>query len=127
MALERCTRCGAWKDEEEFPWRWKALGRRHSACKACYKPLKDEWYKKNKVKHVQTVTRRKSAQREAARQYVWGYLQTHPCVECGEADPLVLEFDHVRRNKKAEISRLVADGLSIKTLPVEFLHKKQRF
>lgn len=44
-----------------------------------------------------------------------GILDSHPCVACGEADGLVLEFDHVAK-KRASVSSLTAEGWSIKRL-----------
>lgn len=46
-------------------------------------------YYKGKSKVSRTVLR------ERGKQYVIDYLLTHPCVDCGNDDIEVLEFDHV--------------------------------
>ncbi len=54
-----------------------------------------------------------------AKVFVWGYLQSHPCIDCGEADPMVLDFDHVTGTKVANVSSLVANGYSLSAVKRE--------
>lgn len=46
--------------------------------------------------------------REHKRFFVEMYLCNHPCVDCGESDPVVLEFDHVRGVKLNNVSNLIS-------------------
>jgi len=54
------------------------------------------------------------------RQYVWDYLSNNPCIDCGEKNPILLEFDHRKSFKKiSTVSNLVSNGYSIKTIVKE--------
>ncbi len=43
--------------------------------------------------------------RLALHQRILDLLRINPCVDCGEKDPLVLQFDHVRGKKCQDISK----------------------
>jgi hypothetical protein len=45
-------------------------------------------------------------------------LEARSCVDCGEGDPVVLDFDH-RADKRGDVSKLAAWGVSIATLQRE--------
>jgi hypothetical protein len=47
-----------------------------------------------------------------------GLLTIHPCVDCGETDIRVLEFDH-RRDKRGNVTKLARDECGIETLRAE--------
>lgn len=73
-------------------------------------------YERRSEKRRQEIEENRKAQRDAIREYIWDYLSTHPCVDCGESDPRVLEFDHVRGRKKSNIGNLATQGYSIESV-----------
>jgi hypothetical protein len=64
-------------------------------------------YPEREKAHLQATKRRKL-------DYVITYLDSHPCVDCGESDPIVLDFDHMDRKRK---SFGVSEGIHFRSLP----------
>ena len=54
------------------------------------------------------------------RQFIFLYLKDHPCTDCGEQDPIVLEFDHIS-NKEHNISFMISSNFSIDSIKNEIL------
>lgn len=54
----------------------------------------------------------------SARAYLLDYLKSHPCVDCGESDPLVLQFDHIY-DKRGNVSRLLSNKNNIASIKKE--------
>lgn len=48
-------------------------------------------------------------ERDRNKKYIAYYLSHHPCVDCNEKDPIVLEFDHVRGVKAGCVREIARD------------------
>lgn len=92
----RCARCQARKPAEDFAWRRIAKGQRDTYCRPCRAAYKQEHYAKNKQRYIEAANRRNRLLRTERTEWLVEYFRSHPCVDCGEADPVVLDFDHLR-------------------------------
>ena len=104
--MKTCARCKIIKSTDEFnicPSRYDGLS---TYCTPCNKEYINEHYQKNKATRQQQIYLYKETQKELVRDWLWSYLLEHPCVVCGESDPIVLEFDHLM-NKKFHIADAV--------------------
>jgi ArsR family metal-binding transcriptional regulator len=49
------------------------------------------------------------------RAELYNYLASRCCIDCGESDPVVLEFDHIKPGNKfkkiAEFCRVITPGI----------------
>ena len=76
------------------------------------------WYQKNKKRHLEVVAARRRQITKTNNEFYKEYLLTHACVDCGETDPLTLEFDHLT-TKFSEVSHMIAGGYSLQAIKRE--------
>jgi hypothetical protein len=102
--LYKCKACDKAKvknHRKDNPEWWSEYGRKW---RESHKELNDEYRRQHRLE---------------AMTLVFSHLQTHPCVDCGEDNPLVLEFDHVKDSKLETISRMVQGRYSLAKIETE--------
>lgn len=107
-----CPTCSTLKSVAEFSRDKARTDGLHSQCKECKRLVQKNWYANNKARHVANVARRRRAAEAEIIKHIVTFLRQHPCVDCGETDPVLLEFDHVRGRKLNSICNLIRRGFS---------------
>jgi hypothetical protein len=105
--LKQCTMCRAWLPRTEFHRNRRRRDGLQSYCRACNIARNQRWYREHpevRAARMDDYARRRRRERQ---QGILDYLLEHPCVDCGETDPVVLEFDHLR-DKIANVTAMVA-------------------
>lgn len=103
--MKRCSRCKKEKTVDEFNFKNKATGTKQYQCKECSRIYIRLHYERNKKYYLLKAHKRNKKNRNEIKVYIWNYLTEHPCVDCKETDPIVLEFDHLS-SKLATISNM---------------------
>lgn len=76
-------------------------------------------YEANKDKIKARAIERNKVQNHKNRRYVTFAKELSGCVDCGEKNPIVLEFDHVRGEKKCNVSDMGNHSYCFKTIQKE--------
>lgn len=114
-----CNKCRIEKSVEEFH-KSKTRGLQ-TTCKVCRKEV-DKSYWKQRSSNSEKMKAKKiycEERRNAFRKFIYEFLLKHPCVDCGEKDPTVLTFDHVREIKSFNISDAANGSVSMTSLVKE--------
>jgi hypothetical protein len=108
--MKRCSCCGNQKADDDFRCRNKSKCVRYGTCKDCQRIYESAWYVNHRDERRRYLVKSNKDRARRNAELVCKYLEDHPCVDCGEADLIVLEFDHVRGDKSANIARLIYQG-----------------
>lgn len=107
--MKQCSCCKEDKETTEFNKNKTKHDGYQTICKACSRQRSRQYYKDNREKHCADERRRKKKYARELRNIIWQYCLENPCVDCGECDPVVLEFDHKDRSEKVmNVSGMVA-------------------
>ncbi|HEX7017460.1 MAG TPA: hypothetical protein VF209_00955 [Patescibacteria group bacterium] len=118
---KQCSHCKQVLDLSEFNWKIKDV-KRAVHCRKCSREYIKKHYDRNHQYYIDKARRRNKEVRELTLEFIGNYLQQHPCVDCGETNILVLDFDHKEKvNKSDDVSRMIKRKLSYKRLIEEIV------
>lgn len=101
---KRCCTCHEVRPLSDFNVRTAARDGRQSRCRQCSR----QWYLENRAAHRANVRRRQAVVKREYKRRIGEHLLANPCVDCGETDLRVLDFDHLDAStKRTEVAKLV--------------------
>ena len=119
MKTKKCSTCQKLKSIDKFNKNSSKKDGLSTQCKECKKLYQDSWYKNNKKEHIERTKESRLQSRNRAREFVNNFLINKSCVDCGETNPIVLQFDHVKGKKVDAVSKLVTAGYGVEFIKEE--------
>lgn len=118
MDLKLCSKCKNKKPNSSFGWKDKNRRKLHYVCRDCHADYRREHYLKHKKKYIAKAKIWNGRQKQILYKFLLDYFAKHYCVDCGERDIRVLEFDHTR-DKKMNVTVMVKRCYSLSVLQKE--------
>ncbi|ANJ26354.1 hypothetical protein [Agromyces aureus] len=111
--MKTCPACRQGLAPTEFNRRSASPDGLQALCRACNAARARRYYAENLDKHRAAVAAQVARARAANIERIGEYLLSNPCVDCGERDLRVLDFDHREGcDKTAEVMKLAKAGYS---------------
>lgn len=100
------------RKDNKYPYCYSCSREKNRANYWKYKDKRDKQnrkYYQNNSEVRKKVKERVERKKQINKLKLLQYLELHPCIDCGESDPIVLEFDHIR-DKYIEISKMITNN-----------------
>lgn len=97
MTAKTCATCQEEKDLKDFRRDRTRPDGRQSYCKLCARKMHQSLYSR-RYKHA--ILKRDAERRKNTIQKLNEFKLCHPCITCGESDPVCLEFHHLSTKGK---------------------------
>lgn len=102
---------------EEFGNTKSSTDGKQGYCKLCSKLKDKRHYSTSETRRIK-IRQDSSDRIDRARKFILSHFSEHYCVDCGESDIVVLEFDHIS-DKTKNISQMISHGMTIEQISKE--------
>lgn len=114
--MKVCSKCNDQKSLDQFNRNKSRKDGLQTFCRDCEK-IRGKEYRKTGA-YLESTRRANQRARERRLEFIAQFLLTHPCVDCGNDDIVVLDFDHLD-NKEFNIMTMVRDSKPLSLIQLE--------
>lgn len=119
MNKKKCSKCGEIKHHSEFHTKKSNKDGLYYHCKDCQREYTKSHYIKNKQYYIDKAKRNSAIKKDILHKVILGHFVTG-CVDCGNTDIRVLEFDHLD-NKDENVSDMLRAEVNVEKIKDEIL------
>ncbi len=109
--MKNCSLCKQDKELSDFNKNSRRSDGLQTHCRSCTTVQSRLYYNDNKEVQKKQIYAAKLIRVNAHRERLLEYLKQNPCVDCGEDDIVVLEFDHLA-DKEFHVWKILKEGYS---------------
>jgi hypothetical protein len=113
---KKCIICKSVKQFSEFSKNSSQTDGYQTTCRECKNVSDKKYYSLNADKMRKQIHASKLKRQDVTIRFLYEYFKTNKCVDCGESDPIVLDFDHKDGVDKVDSISNMINSCTIKTI-----------